>query len=223
MLFDRLTGVAAYEDLVDGDPVPTRADGRTDCPWETASIAGDTIRYSARLPRYDGGAAYGIAASGWLQFRDLGNATPNRLYVNWSVRTSRDLSAGEYGKLISIREGLQVYSSYVACAPTRLTWLSDIDHDGTPDDMNADYHTWEGAADTWTNLELRVDSSDRDDTGRVKVEALTDHGTIHRAEFRASEPLNYIAYIGLKNPDPPLCQTSSSNGRTSTSIRPSRA
>lgn len=201
-LVDRLTNVEAYlgQDLADGDLVPTQADGCTYCPWWSSSHLGDGVRYSSDSPRLPEGAAYRSSGVDYLILMDLGEPRPDRLLVNWWVRSSQDLAPYGVGKLITIFANNDGADGAVIWSTADLRRMTDPEHDGTPGPMVDSHASAVGQLDDWTNLELRIDSSNQIDLGYGRIEALVNSVVIHDLDCWAREPLNKIKAFGLRVP-----------------------
>ena len=196
VLVDRLT---QYSNLADGDLIPTSISGCPQCPWLRVGPQDDSVRFSTDSPRTAGGAAYRATAGGYLSHRDLDDAAPDRLLVNWWVRTSEDLDSSIPDRLIRVRTRFDDMTSAVTLSHGWLSVIMDFDQGGSPEYLHGDWGVSPGA---WYNLELQIDSNDIE-SGRGKVTVRADGSVIHHAgNCWAEAPLNDIVILGFHLPDP---------------------
>ena len=196
VLVDRLT---QYSNLADGDLIPTSAGGCPQCPWQRVLPQGDSVLFSTDSPRTAGGAAYRATVGGFLSHQDLGDAAPDRLLVNWWVRTSEFLDGSINDRLIRIRTRFEDTTSSITLSHAWLSLVTDIDQGGSPDYLHRD---WGASPGTWHNLELQIDSNDIE-SGRGEVTVRAGGSVIHHADnCWADAPLNDIVILGFHLPEP---------------------
>jgi hypothetical protein len=197
VLWDSLVNIPAYDLIVDGDVIPTRADGCEDCPWAATISGSNPVVFSTSSPRTPDGAAYRTEADGALRLGDLGVDQPDVLFVSWWFRSSVELpiaGSSASNKLVRVWQD-------DAGSGGRLSW--------TPRFLQASsgetsWGSWPAAAETWVNLELQVDSRAIAGGGQGLATACIDGQRQHAVAFTASQPLDDLAALGLDASDPAL-------------------
>lgn len=156
-----------------------------DCPWDINQPDWSSpMRYWDQDHRTSARPFYRVEEKGWFRLDDLGDSSPNQIYMSWWFRTSApDLTLGS-NKLVRLWADTERAEGSMSWTGMHFTYTPDANHDGVND--AGDTHdiiwgSWGGSQDSWHHLELIYDGTGDVNHGFGSVRIVRDGRVVHEA------------------------------------------